>query len=253
MTDHSVVATTTGVRLAHRTAGEPGAPPLVLLHGLGESAADWDPVAAGFARHWHVLAPDLRGHGRSDWPGEYTPEAMRDDVVGFLDALGLGRVDLIGHSLGGVVAYLLAAAHPERVGRLVLEDVPAPFPREPSPVARPAGPLPFDWAAVTAVRSRMDRPDPEWWDRLGDITAPVLAVAGGPDSTVPQDRIGLMAERIPDFRMVTVPAGHLVHATRPAEFTEAVLRFLRPDGPDDTRGPGCPEAARGDRPKSVPS
>ncbi|WP_078843509.1 alpha/beta fold hydrolase [Streptomyces albus] len=258
MAEHSsVVARTTGVRLAYRTAGDPGAPPLVLLHALGETSADWEAVAARFARHWHVHAPDLRGHGRSDWPGDYAVEAMRDDVLGFLDALRLGRVDLIGHSLGGVVGYLLAAAHPDRVARLVLEDVPAPLPREPAPFTRPDGPLPFDWAAATAVRRRMDRPDPRWWDRLRDITAPVLAVAGGPQSPVPQDRIGLMAERIRDFRTVTVPAGHLVHATRPAEFTEAVLRFLRPEGtagrPAQAAGHGCPEAATGGRPKSVPS
>ncbi|MFB7739250.1 alpha/beta fold hydrolase [Streptomyces sp. NPDC056112] len=53
---------------------------------------------------------------------------MRADVLWFLDALGLGHVDLIGHSMGGIVAYLLAQDHPQRVSRLVLEDVPVPVP-----------------------------------------------------------------------------------------------------------------------------
>ncbi|HCA84794.1 MAG TPA: alpha/beta hydrolase [Streptomyces sp.] len=217
------------VRLAHEVSGEPGAPPLVLLHALGETAADWSEVTADLSRHWRVYALDLRGHGRSDWPGDYSLEAMRDDVLRFLDMLGLDRVNVIGHSMGGVVAYLLAARYPERVGRLVLEDVPAPFPREPVAPARPGGPLSFDWAVVPAVKGQLDTPDPAWWEGLREITAPTLAVAGGPRSPVPQDGIEQLAEQIPDCRVVIIPAGHLVHAERPAEFVRAVLGFLRPD------------------------
>ena len=105
-----------GIRLACRVWGSPGAPPLVLLHGLGEGSADWDGVAPAFARHWRVYAPDLRGHGRSDRPGDYSVELMEADVLGFLDATGLDRVDLIGHSMGGLVGYLFAGDHPQRVG-----------------------------------------------------------------------------------------------------------------------------------------
>ena len=125
MDDHRTVEAG-GIRLAYRVSGPPDAPPLVLLHALGEDAADWDGVTPAFARHWRVYALDLRGHGRSDRPGDYSLELMRTDVLGFLDALALERVDLVGHSMGGVVAYLFAEAHPERVHRLVLEDVPAP-------------------------------------------------------------------------------------------------------------------------------
>lgn len=223
--------------MAYRVSGDPDAPPLVLLHALGENATDWAGVAPAFTRHWRVYAPDLRGHGESDHPGDYSFDLMRDDVVGFLDALGLTRVDLIGHSMGGVVAYLLAGKHPERVGRLVLEDVPPPLPREPTLSTRPEGPLSFDWAAVAAVKAQVDVPDPAWLAGLGGIGAPTLVVAGGPQSHVPQDRIAEMAHRIPDCRVVTIPAGHLVHAAMPAEFTETVLRFLRPaDARNQTHG-----------------
>src|SRR5258708_27601122 len=93
-----------GIEMAYRAWGAPAAPPMVLLHALGESAADWEDVAPVFAEYWQVYAPDLRGHGRSDRPGEYSLELMCADVAELLDALVLGRGDLIGHSLGGAGA-----------------------------------------------------------------------------------------------------------------------------------------------------
>ncbi|MFF4380777.1 alpha/beta fold hydrolase [Kitasatospora sp. NPDC001547] len=215
------------VTLAYRESGRTGGPPLVLLHALGERAADWDTVLPDLAPGHHVYALDLRGHGDSARTASYSVEAMRDDVLAFLDALGLARVDLVGHSMGGVVAYLLAQAAPERIDRLVLEDIAALYPR-------PAGPLPeepdpavhFDWAMVRAVKAQFDDPDPAWREGLARITARTLAVAGGPTSHVPQERIAELARRIPDCRLVTVEAGHLVHGARPAEFVAAVAPFL---------------------------
>jgi 3-oxoadipate enol-lactonase len=217
-----------GVRLAYQAWGPPGAPPLVLLHALAEGAADWDGVAPAFARHWRVYAPDLRGHGRSEWPGDYSVELMRADVLGFLDALGLDRVDLIGHSMGGLVACLLAQQRPERVRRLILEDVAVLQPRPRTTPARPDGELPYDWAMVLAIRSQIDDPDPAWWDRLSRVTAATLIIGGGPASYVPQDQVAELARRIPGARLETIPAGHLVHAAEPAAFTQSALSFLRP-------------------------
>ena len=217
-----------GVRLAYKVWGSPDAPPLVLLHALGEGAADWDGVAPAFARHWRVYAPDLRGHGSSSWPGSYSVEAMEADVLGFLDALALDRVDLIGHSMGGLVAYLVAGDQPERVGRLILEDVAALLPRKRSIPARPDGELPYDWEMVLAIRGQIDDPDPAWLERLSRITAPALVIAGGPQSSIPQDRVAELARRIPGARRETIPAGHLIHATEPEAFTKTALTFLQP-------------------------
>ena|SRR5215469_81112 len=90
------VTTGRGIRLAYETAGIRGAPPMVLLHALGERGANWMPVMRRFAEAFEVFALDLRGLGGSDWPGAYSFQLMRDDVVGVLDQLGLGKVTLVG-------------------------------------------------------------------------------------------------------------------------------------------------------------
>ncbi|WP_411143700.1 alpha/beta fold hydrolase [Streptomyces sp. x-80] len=215
-----------GVRLAYEVSGPSDAPPLVLLHALGEDATDWETVAPVLARSRRVYALDLRGHGRSDWPGDYSLELMRGDVLRFLDVLGLDQVDVIGHSMGGVVAYLLSEDHPQRVRRLILEDVPIPHPREGTTPTRPDGDLTFDWAMVLAIRRQIDVPDPRWLERLSKITAETLVLAGGPRSHVPQDGVAEMARRIPGGRVATVPVGHLIHRAAPETFTEAVSAFL---------------------------
>ncbi|GHF64010.1 3-oxoadipate enol-lactonase [Kitasatospora xanthocidica] len=215
------------VTLAYRVSGPADGPPLVLLHALGERASDWDVVLPGLAPGHRVYALDLRGHGDSGRPGAYGLPAMRDDVLAFLDALGLDRVDLIGHSLGGAVAYLLAQAAPERIDRLVLEEIPALYPRPASAVPDdPDEGVHFDWAMVRAVKAQLDDPDPAWRDGLASITARTLAVAGGPASYVPQERIAELARLIPDCRLVTVEAGHLVHGARPEEYVAVVAPFL---------------------------
>jgi 3-oxoadipate enol-lactonase len=215
-----------GVRLACRVSGAADAPPMVLLHALGEEASTWETVTASFATSFQVFAPDLRGHGDSDRPGTYSFEEMRDDVLGLLDQLGLDRITLVGHSMGGTIAYLIAEEHPERIERLILEDTPPPYPRDRAIPERPEGPLPFDWAVVPVIVGQVNRPDPAWWARLPGITAPTLIIAGGPDSHIPQDKIAEAAARVPDCAMVTIPVGHGVHEARPAEFVAAVTDFL---------------------------
>jgi 3-oxoadipate enol-lactonase len=222
-----VRVTANDIDLEVRTAGPEDGPPLVLLHALGESAADWDRIVPAFAGHWRVLAVDLRGHGDSDHPETYSLELMRDDVLALLDALDLDRVDLIGHSLGGFVAHLLAQHSPDRVARLVLEDVTAPLPRSVPPPQRPLGELDFDWEMVLAVRRQIDDPDPAWLDGLARITADTLVVYGGAASPMPRDRVEEIVRRVPRARMVTIEAGHLVHAAEPEQFTTMVLAFLR--------------------------
>jgi pimeloyl-ACP methyl ester carboxylesterase len=101
-----------------------GAPPLVLLHGLSANANSFVGLAAaGLAPRFRVVAPDLRGRGRSDAPPHgYRMADHAADVIGLLDALGLDRVTLGGHSFGAYLALYIAAQFPGRVDRLVLLD-----------------------------------------------------------------------------------------------------------------------------------
>ncbi len=108
-----------GYRRAFRVAG--AGPPLVLLHGIGDSSVTWEPVLTDLARNHLVIAPDLLGHGDSDKPrADYSVAGFANGVRDLLGVLGVNRVTLVGHSLGGGVAMQFAYQFPERTERLVL-------------------------------------------------------------------------------------------------------------------------------------
>jgi pimeloyl-ACP methyl ester carboxylesterase len=215
------------VHLSVHLEGDPAAPPLVLLPALGETSESWAQLTPRFAERYRVAAFDLRGHGNSDWPGEYSTELMRDDVIAAVDGLGFGRFTLLGHSLGGAVALQMAERLGERITRLVLEDAVPPYPRDPRPVPdRPDEELPFDWAVIGPTYAAMTDPQMREWPALRTITAPTLVIAGGAASHIPADRIAEMAGLIPDCTVRTIDAGHHVHVNAPDEFTETVLAWL---------------------------
>ncbi|GII51828.1 alpha/beta hydrolase [Planotetraspora thailandica] len=216
-----------GIRLAYDSAGDAASPPVVLLHGRGYDHTHWAGVSGPLSRSWRVHAVDLRGHGRSDWPGAYGLDAIRDDVIGLLGHLGSRPAAVIGHSLGGMVACLVARRRPDLVDRLVLVDVPVPLPADVQVPDRPAGALPYDWAMVEQTTRHRREPDPTWAGELGLITSPTLMLAGGPESHIPQDHVADLAARIPGARLLTVGGGHDVHTARPQEFLSAVTTFLR--------------------------
>jgi pimeloyl-ACP methyl ester carboxylesterase len=205
----------------------PTGPVVVLLPGTGATAEDWDIVAARVREERPVVAVDLRGHGGSDWPGRYSIQLFADDVIAALDQLGGGPFDLVGHSLGGLVACKVAAARPDLVRRLVLEDVGVPYAREPDMPARPRGQLPFDWAVVEQVRPEIDTPDPAWPEIVAGIQAPSLVVGGGPCSFVPQQHVAELVERLRDGRLTTIDVGHLVHESSPEAFTDELMAFIQ--------------------------
>jgi len=99
--------------------------PLLLLHGFGNEAHIWDDFAPAVAPHYRTLALDHRGHGDSGWdPGvRYDLDAMVADVEAVTAELGIERLVVVGHSLGGRVSTLFTARHPERVAGLVLIDI----------------------------------------------------------------------------------------------------------------------------------
>jgi esterase len=98
-------------------------PPLVMLHGLTGHAHTWDHTAAALSDRYRVLALDQRGHGDSEWAPPYGGGQMAEDLLAFLDALHLGEVTLMGLSMGGLVAFIFSASHPERIRDLIVLDI----------------------------------------------------------------------------------------------------------------------------------
>lgn len=112
-----------GVTLHVSEAGDPDAPAVVWLHGMLGHAYEWDTATAGVAERFRVVAIEQRGHGRSSHPGDYRLSLLVADMTAALDRLELERPHLVGHSMGGLVATVLAGQQPWRVDRLVLLDI----------------------------------------------------------------------------------------------------------------------------------
>jgi 2-succinyl-6-hydroxy-2,4-cyclohexadiene-1-carboxylate synthase len=135
-----------GIEIAYEDRGE-GARPLLLVHGFTGFRQDFATQLGALAAHGRVLAPDLRGHGESAKTGDaagYTLAQLTDDLLAFLDALAVERCDLLGHSMGGMLALRAALRAPERVASLVLMDT-AP------------GPLGFVDRGLLALAARVGR------------------------------------------------------------------------------------------------
>lgn len=221
------LTTSGGLTLGYREWGRADGPVVILLHGLGSSADDWALVGPGLGHRFRVIALDARGHGQSDWTTSYELTAFRNDVLQAMDALGVLAAAVVGHSMGGVIAYLLAATHPDRVRVLVLEDIPPFAPADP-PREIPLGPEPgatCDWRAVAELREWRNDPDPSWWDLAAGIRARTLVV-GGTGSYLPQDTLAELSRRIPRGSYTALETGHAVHSERPGEFLAVVAPFL---------------------------
>lgn len=109
------------LRLNYVDWGNPDAPPLILQHGGRDHCRSWDWVAEELRHDWHVICPDLRGHGDSEWSpeGHYGMDALVYDFAQLVHTLGYEKVTIIAHSLGGNVATRFTGLYPEKVEKLV--------------------------------------------------------------------------------------------------------------------------------------
>ncbi|MFN4088939.1 MAG: alpha/beta fold hydrolase [Alphaproteobacteria bacterium] len=260
--EQQIVDTRAG-RIAFRAAGA-GVETLVLLHGLGGNALSWEEQFGPLGETRRAVAWDAPGYGGSDDPA--APEPGLDDYVAalaaFLDALDLGLCDLLGHSMGGIVAARFAARHGGRVRRLVLSCTTADFsPSGPGFAARaeelrtlPAaafGRLRADGMAASAtpepVRQRLaavaasarlpgfaaaarmlGRSDNR--GLLPGLALPVLVIAGSEDRIAPLAEAERLAALVPGSRLVVVEdAGHAPYAEQPTRYNHAVSAFLDAD------------------------
>src|SRR5712692_4887087 len=122
--------TVNGLHLHYVEWGSPGNASLVLLHGFQSNAHTWDTFSQAMADTYHVLALDQRGHGDTAWApdGDYAPTSSVSDIASFITAPHLAPTVVIGHSMGGRNAAMVAADYPEKVRKVVIVDTAAEFP-----------------------------------------------------------------------------------------------------------------------------
>jgi pimeloyl-ACP methyl ester carboxylesterase len=220
-------------------------PPVVLVHGLSGSWRWWSAVSGRLAEHRRVHLLDLPPLRR-----DFGSHRLVDGLGRWLEAAKLPHVDLVGHSLGGLVAAELAAEQPERVGRLALV-APAGIPcgrglvsrslplletlydvrdRLPTIVgdALRAGPLGL-LRGIVLVSERDLRPE------LGSVRAPSLLVWGDRDRLVPTSIAEEWQRALPGSRLVLLPCGHVPMWEAPAELAECLLAFLAEEPLDEAR------------------
>jgi len=118
-TSHSFISQR--LRLHYVDWGNPDAPPLILQHGGRDHCRSWDWAAEELRHDWHVICPDVRGHGDSAWSpdGNYAMDAMVYDFTQLVETLGYDKVTLCAHSMGGAIATYFTSLYPERVNKLV--------------------------------------------------------------------------------------------------------------------------------------
>lgn len=238
-----------GHRVAYRSCGSEDGPPVLLIHAFASQSDSWRATAEALARHgFRVIAPDLRGHGRSQRTATYALMDFEQDLIALLDALDLQDVSLVGHSLGGHLALKLATHRPDRIRRVVVEATPVPPASEADAAALAAArPGPawkrslqqaglirllrrvllrrFDLRAARFVLPELRRPMPDWWSRLATLPTPCLLLASADDRQVTA-RLPLLASQLPHATTCQLGHGHHLHGEHTEAFVAAVTAFL---------------------------
>ena len=231
--------------------GAAGPPHFVCLHGLVDTLEIWDGLRAPLGERGRVVCVDQRGHGESDAPpGPYRREDLASDVVGVLDALGLARAVLVGHSMGGIVAMTTALAVPQRVSGLVLigtasrcNERTAKWYERIAKAGEAAGTdglaraiygenagkrVDGDAQGIAHVtRTLQSLFDDPLTPKLAELRCPTLLLVGEKDPMGPKAS-SIIAEQLGDATLEVVPGcGHWVHVEQPAVVIAAYDRFAR--------------------------
>jgi pimeloyl-ACP methyl ester carboxylesterase len=230
--------------------GSPGSPPLVLLHGSGGTGAtEWKPVIPGLARNFRVIAPDLRGHGKTlDPRSAYSFDLLANDVADFLRALKIAPAFVAGHSNGGNIAIVLTVEHPEVIKKSVIMAgnayVSADLLRYAA--SRWSERVSISWGKQLAERHETLRYEGYWrelLDRTGyeiarapnyaredlhQVRTPVFIIQGeNDDVNAPAHHAEFMAHNFRNSQLWLVPGtGHSVHEEHPDEWVQRVTKFL---------------------------
>lgn len=245
----------------HYTRTGNGKLPLILLHGLMANGACWTPVARALETDYDVIMPDARGHGTSSAPGHgyrYDDHAL--DVVGLIEALQLPPPVLIGHSMGGMTAAVIASRHPALIRGLILADPTFLSPEIQREVhesdvveqhrqalaksfdelvtdarARHPGRSPelLDLMALARLQTSLNAfdvlipPNPDYLQPVRAIDCPTLLVIGDTNSVVSPAAAAELRRNNPQLQVTQIRgAGHGLHYDQPDRFAVVVRAFL---------------------------
>jgi 3-oxoadipate enol-lactonase len=250
------------VRIHYETTGDPQALTLVLSNSLGTDLSMWEPQVAGFSRFFHLLRYDMRGHGGSSTPpGPYTIQECGMDLLSLLDALHIERAVFCGLSVGGMIGQWLGVHAAQRLVKLVLSNTAARIGSTEMWNARIETVRTEGMAAVAAAAVERWF-TPQFRDRnsgvaeriqlmveaanrdgyaatcaairdmdlrgsVEEIEVPTLVIAGDRDPVTSPEEARWLTNAIPRARYLELPAAHLSNLEAPAQFTAAVLQFLR--------------------------
>ena len=260
--------TVNGLRIHYLDWGNPSKPPFLMLHGIARHAHSFDHIAPRFRDNYHIIAMDMRGHGDSGWSpeGAYLVEDYVKDVEGLVEQLNLRGLVLLGNSTGGRVVQVYAGLHPERVSKLVVEDVGPERTNEiASGFARRVQQESNGWASEDELVASLEKNggrvsdelqrnyahfgtkqredgrivwkrDPnlvkgfvptELWRYVRQITCPTLYLLGGASNIVPPAAQEQLKKEVPTSRIVIMPGlGHYPSLEAPEEYIKIVQAFL---------------------------
>lgn len=254
------------MQLHHRVTGKEDGEALIFVHGLFGSSSNWGKIIKEFEADYKVIVVDLRNHGRSFHSSDVSYRAQVTDVVALMDDLDILSATIIGHSMGGKVAMLLALIYPERVDRLVIADIaPVTYSDRFSDII--SGMLDVDLAALND-RQEADGQLAHWipespirgylmqnlvrgghqWDwrinldalsgNIDDLmgfpvdpgsswSGPAIFIHGGLSPYMDDEGWHETQKLFPAARRLTIPeAGHWIYSEHPKKFTVAVKNFL---------------------------
>lgn len=245
------------------TSGQPTEKtPLLIAHGLFGSARNWGVIAKRLSDERQVVAVDMRNHGQSDWFSSHSYGEMADDLAEVISATG-GPMDVLGHSMGGKAAMVLAMANPALIGRLIIADIaPVAYDHTQIHLARAMQALDpgtvanrseadlrlsdtIDDAGVRAfLLQSLDIKEQKWRLNLDVLSremdgivgfpvtnqqfnGPALFLSGGNSDYVRATYRPEIKRLFPKARFASIPdTGHWLHAEKPREFEAAVRVFL---------------------------
>ncbi|MBR0741472.1 alpha/beta fold hydrolase [Bradyrhizobium liaoningense] len=252
-------------RFAYEAAGDPGATPLIFLHGIGGAARAWRHQLAFFGKRFHAIAWDMPGYGGSPPLASVSIVGLADALQQFIEQLGASRPVLVGHSIGGMIVQKWLVQSPQLARAVVLAQTSPAFGKadgdwQKSFIAARLGPLDrgetMKSLAPSLVKELVgDDPDPKGMElardcmssvpeasyrammlalmgfdqrsTLKDISIPTLLLSGSKDNNAPAPMMAKTATYIPGAEYVELAGvGHLANLERPDAFDEAIGRFL---------------------------